>query len=137
VNPQESPALRRTFAGVPAPRPLLPPEAERRLTPRQREILDELEAINLEEGFGDLTMAEIAKRVNCSLRTLYGLAPRKDELVLMIVDRRLHRIGRAAMAAIEPEMDPLQALRAYLHAATTALGPTTESLARELPAQPA
>ena len=124
----------RKFAGVRAPLPLLPAEAERKLTARQREILDQLESLNLRAGFGDLTMAQLAKCVNCSLRTLYGLAPRKDELVLMIVDRRLHRIGRAAMAAIAPEMNPIEALRAYLHAATTALGPATVSLARELTA---
>ena len=45
-------------------------------------------------------MAQLAARVNCSLRTLYALAPRKDALLLMVIDRRLHRIGRAAMAAI-------------------------------------
>lgn len=127
---------RSHFPGVPAPRPLLPPESERRLTPRQREILDELEALAVEGGFAELTMAQLAARVNCSLRTLYGLAPSKDELLLTVIDRRLHRIGRAAMSAIEPTMDPLSALRAYLQAATTAVGPTTESFARELAAVP-
>jgi len=119
-----------------APRPLLPPETERRLTARQREILDELEALVVEEGFGELTLADLAARVNCSLRTLYRLAPSKDELVLTVIDRRLHRIGREAMSTVRPGMDPLEALRAYLHAATTALGPTTESLARELASVP-
>ena len=87
---------RLRFPGVRAPRPLLGPETERRLTSRQREVLDELEKILAEEGLADLTMAEIAARVNCSLRTLYGISPRKEELVLAVVDRRLRRIGRAA-----------------------------------------
>lgn len=124
------------FPGVPAPRPLLSAEAERALTPRQREILDALEALAVEDGFAALTMAQLAARVNCSLRTLYGLAPSKDVLLRTVIDRRLHRIGRAAMAAIEPGMGALDALRAYLEAATTAVGPTTEAFARRLASVP-
>jgi AcrR family transcriptional regulator len=124
------PALR------PAPRPLLPADAERALSGRQREILDALEALAVQEGFARLTMAQLAARVNCSLRTLYGLAPRKGDLLLMVIDRRLHRIGRAARAAIAPGMDPLDALRAYLEAATIAVAPATASFARELVAVP-
>ncbi len=90
----------------------------------------------MEGGFAELTMAQLAARVNCSLRTLYGLAPSKDELLLMVMDRRLHRIGRAAAAAIEPDMDPLTALRSYLRATNVAVGPTTETFARELAAVP-
>ena len=36
----------KPFAGVRAPRPLVPPEAERKLTPRQREIFDAEMAAN-------------------------------------------------------------------------------------------
>ena len=121
---------------LPGPRPLLPADAEHALSGRQREILDALEALAVQEGFAQLTMAQLAARVNCSLRTLYGLAPRKDALLLMVIDRRLHRIGRAARAAIAPGMDPLEALRAYLEAATTAVAPATASFARELAAVP-
>ena len=119
-----------------APRPLLAAEVERALSERQREILDALEALAVQDGFAELTMAQLAARVNCSLRTLYALAPRKDALLLMVIDRRLHRIGRAAMAAIEPGMDALTALRAYLEAATIAVAPTTEAFARKLATVP-
>jgi AcrR family transcriptional regulator len=129
-------SARKPFAGVRRPRPLLPAEAEHALTDRQREILDALESLALEEGFAELTMAQLAARATCSLRTLYGLAPSKDELLLTVMDRRLHRIGRAAAAAIEPEMDPLTALRSYLRATNVAVGPATESFARELAAVP-
>jgi AcrR family transcriptional regulator len=121
---------------APAPRPLLAAEVERTLSGRQREILAALEALAMQDGFAALPMAELAARVNCSLRTLYGLAPRKDALLLMVIDRRLHRIGRAAMAAIEPGMDALTALRAYLDAATIAVAPTTEAFARQLATVP-
>ncbi len=123
---------RLRFPGVRAPRPLLDAESERRLTRRQREILDELEKILAEEGLADLTMAEIAAQLNCSLRTLYGIAPSKEELVLAVVDRRLRRIGRAAMEPLRASMAPLEALRAYLAAANEAVQPTTVAYASEL-----
>jgi len=115
-----------------APRPLLAPEVERRLTLRQRELLDELEGLVFRSGFAALTMAEIAAQLTCSLRTLYGIAPSKDELVLAVVDRALRRIGRRAIAAVDAAEPPLAALRAYLRTVTEALQPMTSGLAREL-----
>ena len=56
--------------------------------------------------------------------------------MLTVLDRRLHRVGRIAMKAIEPHMKPLEALRAYLQAVTIAVAPTTEAFARELAALP-
>jgi AcrR family transcriptional regulator len=122
---------RLRFPGVRAPKPLLPAETERRLTVRQRELLDELEKLVVAEGLAELTMAEIAAEMNCSLRTLYGIAPSKEELVLAVVDRRLHRIGRAAIGSLDASMSPLAALRAYLRAANEAVQPETASFARD------
>ena len=89
------------------------------------------------DGFADLTMAELAARLNCSLRTLYALAPSRDELVLIVVDRNLWRIGRAARDAIGQDLAPLDAVRAYLEAATVAVSGWTEAFARDLAAVPA
>jgi AcrR family transcriptional regulator len=123
---------RMRFPGVRAPKPLLPPEAERRLTARQQQILDELEELVSAGGLAELTMAEIAARVSCSLRTLYGISPSRDELVLTVVDRRLHRIGRAAIASLDASLSPLDALRAYLRAANEAVQPTTLAFSQQL-----
>jgi len=128
--------LQRRIRAVPAPRPVLDRERESRLTERQRELLDQLGTV-FDEGFEDLTMADLAKRLNCSLRTLYELAPSRDELVLTVVDRNLWRVGRQAMRAIRPDMAPLDAVRAYLEAATVAVGGMTEAFARDLAAVPA
>ncbi len=127
---------RRAVEGLRGPRPLLSPAAESHLTPRQHEILEELEGLTVEDRFAELTMAQLAARTNCSLRTLYGIAPSKDALLLLLVDRRLRRIGRSALEVIDPSMDALSALRAYLRATTGALGPSTESMARELASVP-
>jgi AcrR family transcriptional regulator len=128
--------LQRRVRAVRPPRAVLDHERERRLTDRQREILDQLGHL-FDGGFADLTMAEIAARSNCSLRTLYGLAPSRDELVLVVVDRNLWRIGRSAIEAIGAEMAPLAALHAYLEAATVAVNGVTEPFARDLAAVPA
>ncbi len=120
------------FPGVRGPKPLLSREAERALSARQLELLDQLEAEVLGKGLAELTMAEIAARVGCSLRTLYGIAPSKDELLLTVVDRRLHRIGRAAIDQLDAAMPPLEALRAYLRAANEAVRPEAMTFSTDL-----
>lgn len=132
----EPPAGGGVLADVRRPRPILDRERERGLTNRQRELLDQLVHM-FDGGFADLTMAEIARRLNCSMRTLYALAHSRDELVLMVIDRNLWRIGRSAQTAIDPDMAPLDALRAYLRAAHQAVARTTEPFARDLEAVPA
>ncbi len=112
------------FPHVPAPKRRLSRSAEQSLTARQLEILDTLDASVLGGGFSDLTMAEIAKRMTCSLRTLYGIAPSKEELVLAVADRHLQRIGREAMEVLRLDGSPLSRLRAYLRATNLALQPT-------------
>ena len=123
--------LAEQVRAVAAPPAVLSRERERSLTPRQREILGELGRI-FDKGFADLTMAELAAQLNCSLRTLYGLASSRDELVLMVVDRNLRTIGRAAHAAIEPHMTALEAVQAYLGAATVAVSDLTEEFANDM-----
>lgn len=130
-----APAARRRGAAAPAqvraPRPLLSADEERNLSVRQRQIIDELEALVVRGSLADQTMAQMAATVNCSLRTLYGIAKSKDELLLAIVDRRLQRIGRAAIEAIDPDAKPLEALRDYLSAVHEAVQPTTAEFARD------
>ena len=124
------------FPGVRPPKPLLSPETERRLTARQRELLDPLEELVTRKGVAERTMAGIAAGVNCSLRTLYGIAPSKEELVLAIVDRRLRRIGRSAIGSIDASLSPLEALQAYLEEANQAVQPEAIAFAEELAALP-
>jgi AcrR family transcriptional regulator len=136
VTQPERKASRIRLRGLRAPRPLLPAETERRLTPRQRQVLDVLEERVLTESLAELTMAQIAALASCSLRTLYGISPSKEELLLTVVDRRLHRIGRRAMAALDSHASPLAALRAYLSVAHEAVQATTATLARQLAGLP-
>jgi AcrR family transcriptional regulator len=128
--------MKLRLQGVRRPRPVLSRRRERALTDRQRELLDEMEHL-FASGFAELTMAGLAARLNCSLRTLYALASSRDQLVLMVVDRNLWRIGRAAREAIGSDLAPLDAVRAYLAAATVAVSGWSLAFARDLAAVPA
>jgi AcrR family transcriptional regulator len=128
--------MRRRLRAVRRPQPLLGRDREQALTERQRQLLDQMEHL-FAGGFANLTMAQLAGQLNCSLRTLYALAPSRDELVLVVVDRNLWRVGRAARDAIREDLPPLDAVRAYLEAATVAVAGWTEAFARDLAAVPA
>jgi AcrR family transcriptional regulator len=75
------------LAAVEAPAPLLSSEREFSLTQRQRDLLDELESLFGGDGFAQHSMADLAKQLRCSLNTLYVLAPTRDELILLVVER--------------------------------------------------
>jgi AcrR family transcriptional regulator len=92
---------------------LLSQRAEVRLGARHREVLDQLESLFLREGFSGYSVRELAAHVGCSRRTLYELAPSKDELVLLVFDRFLHRVGRDALDAIEPDRPYADQIRSY------------------------
>lgn len=120
---------------VKGPRPVLSREAEAALTDRQRKLLAQLHDV-FADGFAHLTMGDLARAASCSLRTLYELAPSRDDLVRLVVDHRLWRIGRAATAAIADDMEPLGAIRAHLSAAHLAIADMTEAFAADSAADP-
>ncbi len=128
---EETSSLLVRLREVPAPKPIISRQREAELTQRQREVLDQLSDL-FDEGFAEITMSEIASKVNCSLRTLYEIAESKDELVLIVIDRNLRKVGRSAIEIINPWMAPLEAIRLYLEAATIAVENTTEEFARDL-----
>ncbi len=86
---------------------------------RHREVLDGLEALLRAGELAPLTIGALAARLECSRRTLYELAPSKDQLFVLTLDRFMHRIGREAVAAIEPDAPASTQLRQYV---TTNLG---------------
>ncbi len=133
---REATGLTDLLRDVPAPRPVLSRERERALTARQRDVLDQLGRL-FDGGFAELTMADMAASLNCSLRTLYELAPSREQLVLVVIDRNLWRVGRSAMGAIRDDMAPLDAISMYLEAANFAVAGTTAAFARDMDAVPA
>lgn len=119
-----------------APRPLLSQRAEQRLGPRHREVLDELEASFFADGFAGRSVRELAAEVGCSRRTLYELAPSKDDLVLLVLDRFLHRVGRAALDQIDPAAPCAEQVAHYIMGAAE-LQRVTTVFAEDLADEPA
>jgi AcrR family transcriptional regulator len=63
-------------------------EVRKRLNADRRdELLDGVMRIIAERGFSRVTIAEIARELQCSAATLYKIAPSKDSLVLFAIAR--------------------------------------------------
>ncbi len=120
-----------------APRPLLSRTDEAKLGVRHREVLDELEDLFMTNGFASFTIAELAREIGCSRRTLYELAPSKDQLVLIVLDRRLHRMGRAALGSIVPTAPLLDQVRQYIQGGVEyqMFAPLLDDLSEDAPAR--
>jgi len=61
------------------------------LTARQAELLDEIEALYLREGFSRHTLDALATDLRCSKMTLYTLAPSREQLAVAVIRRFLER----------------------------------------------
>jgi len=93
----------------------------RRWSARQLEIFDQLQDLVLAKGFRDLTIADFVDWLHCSRRTLYGLAPSREELLLIVIDRLLDQMSADAEAAARRCDDPGEAVATYLTKGVTTL----------------
>lgn len=116
-----------------------PPEAllPLKASPRIEEVLADLEQVILDEGFAHLSVEELAARVKTSRATLYSIAPSRDELVLLLLDRVFRRLGRESMHALAEQEEPLARLRAYAVNGATVYAHATSRFGADMTAFPA
>ena len=103
---------------------------------RQEEVLDVVEAVFLREGIRGVRIGELAAEASCSRSTLYELAPSKEELLLLVLDRMMRRIMRRGAEAIAAASDPEERVRAMLMSGAldfAALGPQFLAAVRDHP----
>ncbi len=133
----DAPADVRQIVKSSAPRPLLSRKVEARLGERHREVLDQLDELFMENGFASFTITDLVREAGCSRRTLYEIAPSKEQLVLVVLDRRLHRMGRAALNSIDPESPLVDQIRQYIEGGVgyQFFAPMVDDLADEAPAR--
>jgi AcrR family transcriptional regulator len=110
----------------------------RRGAVRRDELFDALVALMLAEGFSGFTLDDVAARLRCSKRTLYGLAGSKEQLVTAAVVRFFRSATNHVEAAVATRTDPAERLVAYLRAVAAELAPASgrffEDLASFAPA---
>ena len=98
---------------------------------RHLEVMDELESM-LDQGLSFSTMSDLAKQLKISLRTLYEIAPSKEELIVTTVDRVLKKHGKIAMDAMNAQPSPIRKLESFLAVANQAVGPRLERFTQPL-----
>ncbi|MFJ4289522.1 TetR/AcrR family transcriptional regulator [Cupriavidus sp. NPDC089707] len=86
-----------------------------RTTLTNDEFLDELTGLFCREGIKNLTVGEIAARLHCSRRRLYGIAETKEEIFCVAVDHFFRVLLEQGEAIIREEPDPTVAIAAYLN----------------------
>lgn len=87
---------------------------QRPLSPRLTRLLDTLENLFFEEGFLKFRMDDLARRLRCSKHTLYALAPSREELFELVIERFLSRLRAQGETAASQAPDRISALTAYL-----------------------
>lgn len=99
---------------------------------RQEQLLDALEAIFVEEGFREITVEQLAKRLSCSRQTLYRLAPTKPELFLTVLNRSMSRIQREGREAADAHTDPIKRIEALLEPGIIATIPASRRFTEDI-----
>jgi len=112
--------------GQPAPDGLKP------LSPRLRRIIDNLEVIFFEDGFLQFRTEDLARRLRCSKQTLYALAPSREELFELIIERFFCRIREQGIIAAEQAPDWISAVAGYLDVAVRATRTASPQFVRDL-----
>jgi AcrR family transcriptional regulator len=92
---------------------------------RRTELFDALVDLLLAEGFARLTLDDLAARLHCSKRTLYGLAGSKEQLVRAVVVHFFRGATERVEAAVRAVDGPARQVEAYLHAVARELAPAS------------
>lgn len=108
----------------------------RRGAARRDELFDALVDLLLAEGFRAFTLDDVAARLRCSKRTLYGLAGSKEQLVTAAVVRFFRSATGRVEAAVAARSDPSERLAAYLRAVSAELAPASARFFEDLASFP-
>jgi AcrR family transcriptional regulator len=100
-------------------------------------LLEELEHVFLRDGFLHYRTEELARRLHCSKRALYQIAPSREELFELVVERWLAKLRHSGVAAAEAAADPFAAVTDYLGAAIVATRDAGAQFVRDLSRFPA
>jgi DNA-directed RNA polymerase beta' subunit len=100
-------------------------------TKKHYETVEDLEML-LEKGVPEITMSEIASKLKISLRTLYEIAPSKDELILMTMDNILMRLGKHALDSVSKYEFTNKKIRRIFIYCNQAVGPKFDAFLKDI-----
>jgi AcrR family transcriptional regulator len=103
---------------------------------RRTELFDALVDLLLAEGFAGLTLDDLAARLRCSKRTLYGLAGSKEQLVRAVVVHFFRAATERVEAAVRAADGPAAQVAAYLDAVARELAPASTAFFDDVAAFP-
>jgi len=103
---------------------------------RRAELLDDLVALVLAEGFATLTLDDLARRLRCSKSTLYGIAASKEQLVVAAVKRFFQRATATVEVRAAATGDHRARIGAYLLAVAEQLQPASTRFFTDVAAFP-
>lgn len=114
---------------------MLVPEP-REFSARLSEVLDIVEAVFLRDGLRPVRINQLTEEARCSRSTLYELAPSKEELFLLVLDRFIRRTRLRTHEAMATAPDPVHRLKAALSesaAGLALLSPVFAEAVRDYP----
>jgi len=82
-----------------------------------------IEAAFLREGLRPIRIGQLAAEARCSRSTLYELAPSKEELLLLVLERIMRRIERRGSDAIQRQREPVEQIRAMFNSGALDFAP--------------
>jgi len=92
---------------------------------RRFELFEDLVALLISEGFAGFTLDDLAARLRCSKRTLYGLAGSKEQLVRAAVVHFFRQATTRVESAVAEESGPARRLTVYLRSVSAELAPVS------------
>ena len=102
-----------------------------RTNEKHLEVIQNFENL-LEDGIANQTMSDIASSLKVSLRTLYEIAPSKEQLVISTIDRILTNIAKQALSSMKDMKSSVDKLRTFTKIGNEAAGPRIQKYADDL-----
>jgi AcrR family transcriptional regulator len=110
---------------------------DRPLPKRLERVIEEAEALFVDEGFLHFGTMELARRLRCSKRALYSIAPTREKFFELILERHLARLNREMSAAAKAAPNCIAALCAPMETAIALLGNESNRFNNDLKSFPA
>jgi len=99
---------------------------------RRDEVEQQVMQLFLDNGFADITLDDVARQVQCSKKTLYSLAPSREQLIYRVSRTFFDSVALDITEAAAAAPDPRSKIRAYCQQAAISTKPASVAFLRDL-----